>query len=81
VWRVDSILKAPGSWVTAVRENRERSTCNDQTMKIDLVDGLYRVQTSYLCAGFFVLHGQVVACAPILKPNLPRWIRIARKVA
>ncbi len=40
-------------------------------------DGLYRVSTSYLCAGFVVEAGMVVACAPILRKRLDYWAGIA----
>lgn len=35
-----------------------------------LADGLYRVTTSYLCAGFVVDNGKVTQCAPILRKRL-----------
>lgn len=44
-------------------------------------DGLYRVTTRYLCAGFVVEHGRVVACAPILRRKLDYWQTIAQWVA
>jgi hypothetical protein len=40
-------------------------------------DGLYRVTTGYLCAGFVVERGRVVACAPILRRRLSYWQRVA----
>lgn len=40
-------------------------------------DGLYRVSTSYLCAGFLVEQGRVSRCAPILRKRLDFWKRIA----
>lgn len=36
-------------------------------------DGLYRVSTSYLCAGFVVEGGVVIRCAPILRRRLNYW--------
>ncbi len=42
-----------------------------------LRDGLYRVCTSSLCAGFVVAQGQIVECAPILRRRLDYWSRIA----
>lgn len=43
-------------------------------------DGLYRVTTSYLCAGFELRDGVVVACAPILRKKLPYWMTVAERV-
>jgi hypothetical protein len=42
-------------------------------------DGLYRVKTSYLCAGFLIENGEVKDknCAPILKKKLEYWKTIA----
>jgi len=40
-------------------------------------DGLYRVTTSYLCAGFVVANGEVTMIAPILKKKFPYWKTIA----
>ncbi len=44
-------------------------------------DGLYRVTTSYLCAGFIVRGGVVVECAPILKKRLSYWLTKAVWIA
>lgn len=43
-------------------------------------DGLYRVTTKYLCAGFIIEDGKVVRCAPVLKKNLKYWMTIAKKL-
>lgn len=40
-------------------------------------DGLYRVVTRYLCAGFVVEEGRVTLCAPILRRNLAYWRTVA----
>lgn len=40
-------------------------------------DGLYRVTTSYLCAGFIITGGRVVDCAPILRAKLDYWRTVA----
>jgi hypothetical protein len=40
-------------------------------------DGLYRVTTSYLCAGFVVENGEVTRCASILWRKLAYWKTIA----
>ena len=45
-----------------------------------MIDGLYRVTTSYLCAGFVVENGRVVACAPILRRKLSYWKTIAVRI-
>lgn len=42
-----------------------------------LKDGLYQVTTSYLCAGFVIKNGAVIALAPILKKKLNYWKTIA----
>ena len=44
-------------------------------------DGLYRVTTSYLCAGFVVVDGQVSECAPILRKKLAYWKTVAVWIA
>jgi hypothetical protein len=43
-------------------------------------DGLYRVTTRYLCAGFVVSGGCVISCAPILRRKLAYWQTIAEWV-
>lgn len=40
-------------------------------------DGLYRVTTSYLCAGFVVENGIITRCAPILVNKIDYWKTIA----
>lgn len=42
-------------------------------------DGLYRVSTPYLCAGFVVHGGKPVRelCAPILRAKITYWLTIA----
>ena len=49
-------------------------------MRVNLRDGLYRVVTSYLCAGFAVEGGRVTRCAPILRKRLAYWVRVAHRV-
>jgi hypothetical protein len=44
-------------------------------------DGLYRVKTSYLCAGFVIKNGRVTMCAPILRRKLTYWKTIAQRIA
>lgn len=44
-------------------------------------DGLYRVMTAYLCAGFVVRDGIVQQCAPILRRKLAYWQQVAVWVA
>lgn len=43
-------------------------------------DGLYRVTTRYLCAGFVIDSGRVTMCAPILRKKIGYWKTIARRV-
>lgn len=43
-------------------------------------DGLYRVLTSYLCAGFVIENGYVTICAPILSRRLDYYMTIARRI-
>lgn len=45
-----------------------------------MTDGLYRVTTPYLCAGFVVERGRIVRCAPILRAKLAYWVRVAERV-
>lgn len=45
-----------------------------------MIDGLYRVTTSYLCAGFIVQNNEVTKCAPILKRKLSYWKTIAIRI-
>lgn len=43
-------------------------------------DGLYRVVTRYLCAGFVVENGTIIKCAPILRKKINYWKTIAKLV-
>jgi hypothetical protein len=43
-------------------------------------DGLYRVTTPYLCAGFVVERGRVTLCASILRRRLDYWKTVAVRV-
>jgi hypothetical protein len=45
-----------------------------------MTDGLYRVQTPYLCAGFVVSGGQVARCTPILRKRLAYWMTLAVRI-
>ena len=45
------------------------------------LDGLYRVTTSYLCAGFVVEAGEVTRCAPILRKSIHYWRTVAVPVS
>jgi len=47
----------------------------------NLSDGLYRVATSYLCAGFIVEEGRITRCAPILRRKLHYWLTVATRIA
>lgn len=40
-------------------------------------DGLYRVCTPHLCAGFVVLNGRITRCAPVLRKRTAYWRTIA----
>jgi hypothetical protein len=44
-------------------------------------DGLYRVVTPYLCAGFVLRAGAVIECAPILRARLRHWMTVATWIA
>jgi hypothetical protein len=46
----------------------------------EMSDGLYRVETPHLCAGFVVKGGKVVACAPILRKRLDYWRTVAVRI-
>lgn len=50
-------------------------------METDLPDGVYRVTTSYFCAGFVVSGGRVVLCAPILRRRLEFFAGMAERIA
>lgn len=43
-------------------------------------DGLYRVTTRYLCAGFVVKGGRIVRCAPILCNKINYWRTVAERI-
>ncbi len=43
-------------------------------------DGLYRVTTPHLCAGFVVENGRVSICAPILRKKLAYWMTVAERI-
>lgn len=43
-------------------------------------DGLYRVTTPYLCAGFTVKQNKLYSCAPILKRKIEYWKTIATHI-
>lgn len=45
-----------------------------------MTDGVYRVTTSYLCAGFVVENGVITRIAPILRSKIKYWITIADKI-
>ena len=45
-----------------------------------LKDGLYRVITKYLCAGFIIKDNKIIKCAPILKKKINYWKTIAKRV-
>lgn len=45
-----------------------------------MIDGLYRMTTPYLCAGFVVEDGEVTDCAPILRRRLRYWATVAERV-
>ena len=45
-----------------------------------MIDGLYQVTTSYLCAGFVVEADKVTLCAPILRGKIEYWKKIAKRV-
>ena len=44
---------------------------------VSMRNGLYRVTTPYLCAGFVIRGGRCVACAPILRKKLSYWMTVA----
>lgn len=43
-------------------------------------DGLYRVTTPYLCAGFVIQGGVLAECAPILRGKFSYWCTVAERV-
>jgi hypothetical protein len=48
---------------------------------VRLRDGLYRVTTATLCAGFVIEAGRLAACAPILRRRIALWMRRAEWIA
>lgn len=40
-------------------------------------DGLYRIVTNYLCAGFVIENGLITKFAPILRNKINYWKTIA----
>lgn len=46
-----------------------------------MIDGLYRVTTPYLCAGFVIEGGRVTHCAPILRSRMAYWMRVAERIS
>jgi hypothetical protein len=44
-------------------------------------DGLHQVTTDYLCAGFVIEGGKLVACAPILRKRVNYWMTIAVRIS
>lgn len=46
-----------------------------------LKDGLYRVETSYLCAGFVIKNKKITECANILRKRLDYWKTIAERIS
>jgi len=51
------------------------STNND--IIIVMKDGLYRVVTKYLVAGFVLKDDKIIHCAPILNKKIKYWKTIA----
>jgi hypothetical protein len=43
-------------------------------------DGLYRVTTRYLCAGFVIKEDKIIVCAPILKHKISYWKTVAIRI-
>lgn len=46
-----------------------------------LKDGLYRVTTSYLCAGFVIKDNKITDIAPILRNKISYWRTIAKWIS
>jgi hypothetical protein len=57
-----------------------RDIRSSSTRPLTLPDGLYRVTTHYLCAGFVVRRGTIVRCAPILTKHLSYYLLYATRV-
>lgn len=49
-------------------------------MRVNFVDGLYRVVARDLCAGFVVIDKHVTMCAPILRKRLSYWVQFAQPI-
>lgn len=44
-------------------------------------DGLYRVDHGTICAGFVIVGGRLVACAPVLRRRWKWWLRQAVRIS
>lgn len=44
-------------------------------------DGLYRVITKHFVVGFVIEHGELTACAPILRKNFLFWKTVATRIS
>lgn len=55
--------------------------CRFESCGDNMKDGLYRVTTSYLCAGFVIKDGKLDKCAPILRKKINYWKTIAELIA
>lgn len=60
--------------------NGECLNC-DEWLDSHLPDGLYRVETPQLCAGFVVRNGRAIDVAPILRRRLVYWANRAVWIA
>lgn len=72
-------LAVAGQTKCVKHRNRENAL-SAQRQRWNRAAGLYRVATSYLCAGFVIERGKVVACAPILRRKIAYWMTVAVRV-
>lgn len=63
-----------------MHRNLWTGSASDGVEEVILKDGLYRVKTPYLCAGFVVRNNRVVYCAPILRNRIHYWTTVAQRM-
>jgi hypothetical protein len=63
-----------------VEHEAQRTPGTALTIACALPDGLYRVSTPSLCAGFVVAAGRVTLCAPILVRRFAYWVTVATRL-
>lgn len=60
--------------------HRPQSERAHPSKRIEIADGLYRVEAGHFVAGFVVEKGRVTECAPILRKRLAYWMKVAVRI-